>query len=124
MGAPVPDEPVGGDGHRMGDALPLPHQNGPGPTRRRCPALPGRVRERALEQSVDFACRCLPHAPVSALLPIIGDAERKKLAAERPRRLRADLLLPEVSKPRTRQVAEIGEVQIRLGRPLRHGYAT
>src|SRR5688572_17275027 len=34
-----------------------------------------------------------------------------------PGGLLADFLVPEVSKPRTRQVAEIGEVQIRLGRP-------
>src|SRR5882762_4667714 len=100
MAATVPDEPIGDHRHMMGGALPLPHQNGPGPSHCWCPALPGRVRERALEQSVDFPCRCLPHAAISALLPIVGDAQRKKFAAERPRRLLADLLLPEVSQPR------------------------
>src|SRR5258708_5301969 len=101
MAATVPDEPVGDHGHMMSGALPLPHQDGPGPPHCRCPALPGRVRQCALEQSVDLPCRCFPHATISTLLPIIGDPQGKKLAAERPRRRLADLLLPEVSKPRT-----------------------
>src|SRR5687767_7246226 len=101
MAATVPDEPVGDDGHMMSGALPLAHQNGPGPGQRRCPALPGRVRERAPEQSVNLTGRCFPQAPVAALLPTVGDAQRKKLAAERPWRLLADFLVPEVSKPRT-----------------------
>src|SRR5688572_11250673 len=101
MAATVPDEPIGDDRHMMSGALPLAHQNGPGPCQRRCPALPGRARERAPEQAVDFTCRCFPQAPIAALLPIIGDAQREKLAAEGPWRLLADFLLPKVSKPRT-----------------------
>ena len=100
MAATVPDEPVGDHRHMMSGALPFPHQDGPGPSHCWCPALPGWVRERALEQSIDLPRRCFPHATISALLPIVGDAERKKLAAEGPEGFLADLLLPEVSKPR------------------------
>ena len=87
MAATVPDEPIGDDGHMMGGALPLPHQNGPRPCRSRCPARPGRVCEHASEQSVNFPCRCFAHATVSAFLPIVDDAKRQKLAAEGPRYL-------------------------------------
>src|SRR4029077_7746038 len=96
MAATIPDAPVGDHGHVMGSALPLAHQNGPGPCWHRCRVLPGWVRQRASEQSIEFPCRCFPQAAIATLLPHVGDTQRKKLAAERPRRRLTHLLLPEV----------------------------
>ena len=101
MGAAVPDVSIGDDRYMMGGPLPLPHQNGPGPSQWRCPALPGRPREHAPEQSIELTYRGFPEAAVAALLPNVGDTQRKKLAAEGSWRLLADLLLPKVPKLRT-----------------------
>jgi hypothetical protein len=56
MGATIPEEPVGDDGHTVSGALPLAHQNAPGPSHCWCPALPDWVCQRAPEQSIDFPC--------------------------------------------------------------------
>ena len=98
MGATVPNEPVGDDRHVMGSTLPLAHQNGSGPSQWRCPAVPGRTRQHASKQAIEFPYRCFPQASVSALLPNIGNAQRQNLSAEGPWRLLTDLLLPEVPK--------------------------
>jgi hypothetical protein len=58
-------------------------------------------REHAPELSIEFTYRGFPEAAVAALLPNVGDTQRKKLAAEASGRLLADLLLPKVPKPRT-----------------------